>query len=124
MLFRSSRALDQKDILAVMERDFMPFRKVAKRFHLIDSETKTVYIPLGEGEELVRQLRSGEHSRALYRALGQYGVSMYPQHFEALNLAGDLEVLEDGSAVLTNPALYDSDMGLSLAADAGKFLSI
>ena len=49
---------------------------------------------------------------------------MYPQHFEALNLAGDLEVLEDGSAVLTNPALYDSDMGLSLAADAGKFLSI
>ncbi len=121
---KGSRALDQKDILAVMERDFMLFRKVAKRFHLIDSETKTVYIPLGEGEELVRQLRSGEHSRALYRALGQYGVSMYPQHFEALNLAGDLEVLEDGSAVLTNPALYDSDMGLSLAADAGKFLSI
>lgn len=102
----------------------MPFRKISEQFHLIDSETKTVYIPLEEGEELVWQLRSGEHSRALFRALGQYGVSVYPQHFEALDSAGDLEVLADGSAVLTNLALYDSQMGLSLRAEEGKFLSI
>ena len=121
---KGPRALDQKDILTVIERDFMPFRNVAERFHLIDGETRIVYIPLGDGEELVRRLRSGECSRPLFRELGQYGVSIYPQHFEALNLAGDLEVLEDGSAVLTNLALYGSDMGLSLAADAGKFLSI
>ncbi|RKI67504.1 CRISPR-associated helicase Cas3' [bacterium 1xD42-67] len=117
---KGPEALDQKDILTLMERDYMPFRKVAERFHLIDSETRTVYIPLGEGGELVRRLRSGEHSRALFRALGQYGVSIYPQHFEALDLAGDLEVLEDGSAVLTNLTLYDNSTGLSLAADSGK----
>lgn len=121
---KGPEALDQKNILKIMERDFMPFRKVAERFHLIDSETRTVYIPLGEGEELVRRLRSGEGGRALFRALGQYGVSVYPQHFAALDLAGDLEVLEDGSAVLTNLALYDSAMGLSLMADSGKALFI
>ena len=121
---KGPRALDRENVLTTMERDFMPFREVTKRFHLIDSETRTIYIPLGEGEELVRRLRSGERSRPLSRALGQYGVSVYPQHFEALNLAGDLEVLEGGSAVLTNLALYDNAMGLSLAADAGKFLSI
>lgn len=121
---KGSEALDQKNILTLMERDYMPFRKIAERFHLIDSETKTVYIPLEEGEELVHRLRSGEHSRALFRALGQYGVSIYPQHFEALDLAGDLEVLEDGSAVLANLTLYDNDKGLSLTADDGKLLMI
>lgn len=117
-------ALDQKNILTIMEQECMPFRKIAERFHLIDSETKTVYIPLGEGAKLVERLRSGERSRALFRGLGQYGVSIYPQHFEALDLAGDIEVLEDGSAVLINLKLYDSAMGLSLTADDGKFLMI
>lgn len=121
---KGPEALDQKNILTTMEQDYMPFRKIAERFHLIDSETKTIYIPMGEGEKLVQQLRSGERSRALFRALGQYGVSIYPQHFDALDQAGDLEVLEDGSAVLTNLALYDSAMGSSLTADSGKLLLI
>ena len=124
---KGQEALDQKRILAMMEPDyapFMPFRKIAERFRLIDSETKTVYIPLGEGEKLIRRLRSGEHDRALFRALGQYGVSVYPPHFAALDLAGDLEVLEDGSAVLTNLSLYDHAVGLSMTADEGKLLLI
>lgn len=121
---KGPEALDQKNILTAMERHYMPFRKIAERFHLIDSETKTIYIPLGEGEQLIQRLRSGEHSRALFRALGQYGVSVYPQHFETLYLAGDLEVLEDGSAVLTNLALYDSATGLSMTVDSGKGLFI
>lgn len=121
---KGPETLDQKDILTVMEQEYMPFQKIAERFHLIDNETKTIYIPLEEGEELVWRLRSGEHSRALFRALGQYSVSVYPQHFEVLDLAGNLEVLEDGSAVLANLALYDNDKGLSLTADDGKFLYI
>lgn len=121
---KGPEALDQKNILTAMERDYMPFQKIAERFHLIDSETQTVYIPLGEGEKLARRLRSGERGRALFRALGQYGVSVYPQHFETLDLAGDLEVLEDGSAVLTNLALYDNSTGLLLTAENGKLLLI
>ena len=121
---KGPEALDQRNILKIMEREFMPFRKIAEQFHLIDSETRTMYIPLGEGEELIRRLRSGQGGRALFRALGQYGVSVYPQHFAALDLAGDVEVLEDGSTVLTNLALYDDSTGLSLRADEGKALFI
>lgn len=121
---KGPQALDQKRIFTMMEREFMPFRKVAENFHLINSETRTVYIPLREGKELVQRLRSGEYSRGLFRALGQYGVSVYPRHFEALDMAGDLEVLENGAAILTNLTLYDYDTGLSLTADEGKFLSI
>ncbi len=121
---KGPQALDKRNILTMMERETMPFRRVSENFHLIDSETRTVYIPVGEGGELTRRLRSGERDRGLFRTLGQYGVSVYPQHFEALNRAGDLEVLEDGTAILTDLALYDPDMGLSLTAEEGKFLSI
>lgn len=121
---KGPEALDQKNILTMMEREAMPFQKVSERFHLIDSETKTVYIPLGAGAELTERLRSGERSRELFRALGQYGVSVYPQHFQALDMAGDLEVLEDGAAILNNLALYDQNTGLSLTADEGKGLFI
>lgn len=121
---KGPQALDQKNILPMMEREAMPFRKIAQRFRLIDSETQTIYIPLGEGAQLAQRLRDGQRSRELFRALGQYGVSVYPQHFQALDLAGDLELLEDGLAILANPALYDSATGLSLTADSGKALFI
>ncbi|MBD5083550.1 MAG: CRISPR-associated helicase Cas3' [Clostridiales bacterium] len=118
------QALDQKRILTMMEREFMPFRKVSEVFHLIDSETKTVYIPLGAGYELTQRLQSGERNRKIFRELGQYGVSVYPQHFEAMDAAGDLDVLEDGTAVLSNLSLYRGDTGLSLTAEHEKFLLI
>ena len=117
-------AQDAHRILPLMQSELFPFRTVSERFHLIDSPTVTVYIPIGEGAELVEQLRRGARSRALYRRLGQYGVSVYEQHFIALDQAGGLEQLEDGSVILTNLSLYSDDTGLSLEADSGKGLSL
>ena len=91
---------------------------------MIDSPTRTVYIPLGAGAELIGRLRAGERSRALFRQLGQYGVSIYENHFAALDQAGDLERLEDGSAILASLSLYSEETGLSLEADCGKGLFI
>ena len=64
-----------QQILPPMQSELFPFRTVSERFHLIDSPTVTVYIPKDEGAELVRAAADGEHSRNLYRQLGQYGVS-------------------------------------------------
>ena len=113
-----------QQILPLMQSELFPFRTVSERFHLIDSPTVTVYIPKDEGAGLVERLRSGEHSRNLYRQLGQYGVSIYEQHFNALDQAGDLERLEDGSVILSTPDLYSEYTGLSLKADSGKGLFI
>lgn len=121
---RGQEAQDVSRIMALMKNDLFPFRTVAERFHLIDSQTKTVYLPLGEGGELVSRLRAGERSRGLFRRLGQYGVSVYPGHFAALEQAGDLELLEDGSAILVNLPLYSEKTGLSLEADEGKALFV
>lgn len=84
----------------------MPFRTVAERFRLICEDTRTVYIPWADGAELIDRLHSGERTRALFRALGQYSVAVYPEHFAVLNRAGALELLEDGSGILADSTLY------------------
>lgn len=121
---KGTQAQDVHGILPLMRSELFPFRTVSERFHLIDSPTVTVYIPKNEGAGLIERLRSGERNRNLYRQLGQYGVSVYEQHFNALDRGGDLERLEDGSVILSNLGLYSEHTGLSLEADSGKGLFI
>lgn len=116
-------AQDQKGILRKIESGGFPFRTVAEEFHLIENNTQTVYVPLDEGKELVERLRKGEVSRTLFRALGQYGVSVYDRHYQALLAAGAIEPLPDGeSAILADLRLYSEGTGLSLDADGGHTL--
>ena len=117
---------DKENILPMMDDSLtlMPFRTVAERFHLIESDTRTVYIPWGEGCLLLDRLRAGERTQALFRALGQYSVSIYPDHFGSLDRAGGLELLEDGSGILADPTLYSGDMGLTLEPEEAQFLAI
>lgn len=115
-------AQDKAHILELMNspRELFLFRKIADAFHLIDNPTRTVYIPQGEGVELTQRLAAGEHDRYLFRRLGAYGVSVYAEHFAALNAVGAVEVLADDTAVLRDLSLYDAQTGLSLEVNGGK----
>ena len=121
--FRSYRSLagtklDKAEVISAFENGIsgcsLPFRTVAERFHLIDDASKTVYIPDGDGAEFVRRLRDGEHSRNLFRKMGQYGVSVYEKHFEALLATGSIELLDEDSAILLDDNLYVRSIGLVL----------
>lgn len=112
--------LDRKNILSLMQTNFFPFRVIAERFHLIDSPTQIIYIPLNEGAALVEKLRHGTASPFIFRQLGRYGVSVYEDHFAALQAAGALEILENGAVILNNMDLYSEEAGLSLDADSGE----
>jgi CRISPR-associated endonuclease/helicase Cas3 len=117
-------AQDRKGILTTLKTERMPFRTISERFHLIESATRTVYIPDREGAALVGRLQQGERTRNLFRQLGQYSVSIYEQHFRALYDTGDLELTDNEFAVLVNMELYSEQTGLSLEADSGKALFI
>ena len=78
------------------------------------------YIPMGEGESICHLLQEGRANRQDYRRAGQYSFSIYQQHFQALMNAGDIRLLSDDSAILTNLSLYDPEMGLPMKADGGK----
>lgn len=104
----------------------MPFKTVAENFRLIDQNTYTIYIPYGDGAELIHRLCEGECSRSLYRRLGSYAVSVYEQHFQrlyklgALLTAREVPALDGGSAILTDMTLYSETMGLTLEPETGK----
>lgn len=118
---KGDESLDAQHILSGlvhgMENRLFPFATAAERFHLIDSPTQPVYIPLGDGADLVEALRNGAYSKKLFRKLGQYAVPVYPDLLKQLELAGAVERVEDSFWVLTSPRFYDAHIGLALPAD-------
>lgn len=109
------KAQDKKDILSRHEQ--MQFREVAEDFHLIEENTRTVYIPTEESAALIDRLRQGERSRALLRQLSKYGVSVYERHFRALVDAGAVECMDESTAALVNAQLYSAETGLALQTE-------
>lgn len=127
VLYRSIKgddALDQKKILSglngTMEGRIFPFATAAQRFRLIESPTVTVYVPLPENAALLDALRNGQCSREIYRRLGQYGVSVYPDHLAKLLAAGAVEQVDGETWLMTDVTLYNRDMGLALDVETGK----
>lgn len=103
-------------------REGLPFRTAAENFHMIDSPTKTVYIPQGDGKKLLERLRFAGPSRALYRKLGQYAVNIYARQYQELFDAGSIEKLDDDSAILRDESQYKKATGLSLDDSSLNFL--
>lgn len=101
----------------------LPFESVAKKFHFIDDATKTVYIPIDDGEKLVRQLQCAGPSRRLMRELGQYCVNIYEKQFNALLMSGSIELIGDDGAMLKDLSLYSKSTGLSVSENL-EFLNI
>ena len=123
---KGKESQDIHGILSLMEgtKNKLPFKTVSEKFCLIEKNTQTIYIPWNEGAELVSRLRAGERSRGLFRKLGQYGVNVYEDHFEALDRAGALEIPEKGIALLADLSLYRKDTGLAMEPDSGKAIII
>jgi len=117
---KDEAALDAKGILADIDRGAMPFASVAERFRIIDSPEFTVYIPLEEGADLVKELKTHGMSRRLLRKLGQYSVGVYPRHFENLVNTGAVDRVAENAAVLRDLSLYSMETGLRLETWEGQ----
>lgn len=117
---------DKSGVMTASEKGIsgcgLPFEWIAKEFKLIDQNTFTVYISVGDGKELISRLREGERSRELYRKAGMYSVSIYENHFNALINAGAAEPFGEDAAFLTDCSLYSDEKGLSTDVDGGSAL--
>lgn len=117
---------DKSGVMTASEKGIsgcgLPFEWIAKEFKLIDQNTFTVYISVGEGKELISRLREGERSRELYRKAGMYSVSIYENHFNALINAGAAEPFGDDAAILTDLSLYSEEKGLATDVSDGSAL--
>lgn len=118
-----SENLDQKEIMKAFEKgidgSMFPFAKVSERFHLIENDTKTIYIPTGEGQQLIEQLQSEGPTKELFRRLGQYSVNVYPNHYQMLVEAGCLEAIDNTVYILRDMNQYNMDTGLKMDVETG-----
>lgn len=118
-----SSAMDQAKVLKAFEMGIegccFPFRQVEKKFKLIENQTTAIYLPFGQGAELIEQLRCGEYKRTLFRKLGRYSVNVYPDHLQELLAAGAVECVDE-QYVLIDTAAYDDALGLKLDVESGK----
>lgn len=121
--------LDQKRIMEDWTKGtssgcLFPFEQVAKKFSLIESATRTIYISVPEAKELIRQIDEGSANRDTYRRLGQYCVNVHDAHFNELWNAGCLDEVQKELFVLRDMHQYNNDTGLKMDVEYGQgFLS-
>lgn len=115
--------LDQKEIMRAWEKgiggSIFPFATISQKFHLIEDMTRTVYIPLEEASDLLKQVETGVADRNTYRKLGQYSVNVFENHFGELWKAGCLEEVSKEVFVLRDLNQYSRDTGLKMDVETG-----
>lgn len=114
----SGTALDKSRTIEKLSEQSKKIKTAAEGFHLIDSPTKTVYIPCGAGAELTGRLLTGELSRDLLRKLGRYAVNLYEPQYQSLLSSGTLREIDNlSAAVLTDISRYSEKTGLDSTAE-------
>lgn len=119
MLFdlKGNDSLDGDHILKMIREGdktgILPFRQISERFRMIGNDAKTIYVPYdADGSDLCRRLAEGERSRGLFRALGNYGISLYPDYYEKLQAQGVILEYDENAAVLSDLRYYSEQTGL------------
>ena len=116
---KGDAALDEKNIL--QSESSFTFRETAERFHLIDANTVTIYIPAKADAADIQALRDGQFSKALLRRLSKGAVNLYDTECSKLAEGGALELhTDDGYAILLNEKLYSDECGLEISSEGGE----
>ncbi len=98
-----------------MDNVLFDYADAARRFEFIQQTQKPVVVSYGKvGHELISQLHREKPNRDLYRFAQRYTVQIPCWHWEALLQAGEIELVNDQLAVLSNSARYDAELGLCL----------
>ena len=91
---------------------------------MLGNETRTLYVETPDNEKEIYAVKNGFASRATYRKLGQYSISLYEYQFQQLLNQHSIESLDNGNYVLIDTSLYLPDTGLDLNMDVGNALFI
>lgn len=118
---KGEAALDAKQILR-SEQD-LAFQKTAENFHLIEDDSRTVYVPDAENEEDIAQLRMGLYSKTLIRRLGRSSVNVYRAEYDKLVSAAVVEDHgKDGFGILIQADQYNPQCGLQTDVQDGLLM--
>ena len=119
---KGDQAMDMKDMMKLCARPNM--ESIAKAFHLIESDTRIVYVPTEANAKDIELLNMGILSRGLMRRLGRSAVSVYPWDWKKLVEAGIIGEVAESIAVLKDQTAYDPACGLKMDSESGRGLWI
>lgn len=112
--------LDTKHILdafqeGLLSADF-PFRTIAEKFRLIETQMTPVIIPWdATAEKLIRNLEFAEFPRSILRQLQSYTIQIYEQEFDELDRNGVIKmVMERYPVMVSMIPYYDESLGVYL----------
>ncbi len=116
--------LDKKNIL----KDLFPdpqlrfnFKTASKNFRLIESDYETILVSYGEGEKLIKQLRSTDDVyRELRQKLQRYTVSIQKNWFDELQRQDKLDE-SNGYWILIDEESYHGVSGLQTLEDSMNY---
>jgi type II secretory pathway predicted ATPase ExeA len=121
--------LDEKMIMEMLKngaKSFsIPFRKIAENVKINEEDTQDVYClreaPGTATRGLEARLRNGERSRALFREIGKYRISLYRREIQNMLSRGVVMKPDahDDEILLLNEAYYDEDYGVKLDLPSG-----
>jgi CRISPR-associated endonuclease/helicase Cas3 len=123
LVLKGESVLDEKSIMKMISND-MAFASVAQKFKLIETNTITLYVPVGEGKKLINELLSSGPDKELMRELGLYSVSIYDNQYKKFDDAGYIQKISKNAAVLLNEKIYNCETGLQLDVTGGEALFI
>ena len=104
---------DKRQMQELLYKPACEFEKAANLFHLIDDQTKPVLVNWHDSMNLYQRLLSEGPSYQLMRQMAQYSVNIRKHDFDKLKSIGAIEEPFENIYVITNPAFYKDDTGLS-----------
>ena len=105
---------DKQQMQELLCKPACEFEEAANRFHLIDDETTPVLINWHDSISLYQRLLSEGPSYQLMKQMAQYSVNIRKHDFDKLKNIGAIEEPFENIYVITNPAFYHNDTGLSI----------
>jgi CRISPR-associated endonuclease/helicase Cas3 len=100
------------------------FRTLADEFEMISSRTQDVFVPFGEGKQLITELtRIGQLTAGLRRKLQRYTVGLQPWEFQEARRSVLAEVRPDSNIWFAVDPAYNPHIGLQLTIAADQFFA-
>lgn len=104
-------------------RKKLDFERLADCFEMISSRAKNVFVPYGEGADLIEKLRAaGSLDMKLLRALQQYTVGLQPWEFEQARRQSLYEVVPGADLWACPVTAYDDQKGLVFEQSPSKLV--
>ena len=91
-----------------------PFKRVCRKFKIIDEDTEVLIIPWdSQARNIIKKLRNSDIPWMWIRKAQRYTVQLRPRVFENLRSLGAIERIRDRFNVLIDMSYYQNDVGIA-----------